>query len=185
MGGILLEPGRSTSGANAASRAALMEASRALIAGLDLLARQRFVALEFVGDDGNRDRDLRPAELRPTWLRRQLRSAARPFAHHHRARRERAGPGLSAAATGSQGRRSRHVVGEVSPGFLWGTVDLSMPSRSTRLVVLDDSAHVLFSSSKTALASRTAMTQTTRALLEQLEATRPLNRTCRLPLRSG
>ena len=29
----------------------LIEASKALIAGLDLLARQRFVAVEFVGDD--------------------------------------------------------------------------------------------------------------------------------------
>src|SRR3954462_11561883 len=54
MGGIVLERGLRSTSPNAASRAALIEASRALIAGLDLLARQRFLALEFVGDDGNR-----------------------------------------------------------------------------------------------------------------------------------
>src|SRR5688572_8965610 len=53
MGGIVLDrkpvPARS-----APSRAELIAASQALIAGLDLLARQRFVAVEFVGDDGKR-----------------------------------------------------------------------------------------------------------------------------------
>src|SRR6185503_3267270 len=53
MGGIILDrrpkaaPSRS-----APSRAELIAASQALIAGLDLLARQRFVAVEFIGDDG-------------------------------------------------------------------------------------------------------------------------------------
>src|SRR3954468_20912660 len=39
MGGIVLERGSRSASASAASKAALVEASRALIAGLDLLAR--------------------------------------------------------------------------------------------------------------------------------------------------
>src|SRR5215210_1281784 len=51
MGGIVLDRVPKTV-TRAPSRAELIAASQALIAGLDLLARQRFVAVEFVGDDG-------------------------------------------------------------------------------------------------------------------------------------
>ena len=56
MGGIVLDrvPRTAAPSRPAPSRAELIAASQALIAGLDLLARQRFVAVEFVGDDGKR-----------------------------------------------------------------------------------------------------------------------------------
>ena len=39
-------------------------------------------------------------------------------------------------------------VGEVSPEYLWGSLDQSMPSLTTRVVVMDDSGHIIFSSAK-------------------------------------
>ena len=38
------------------------------------------------------------------------------------------------------------LVGEISPEFLWGTLDQSMPSATTLVSVVDDSGRVLFSS---------------------------------------
>jgi diguanylate cyclase (GGDEF)-like protein len=175
MGGIVVDraPPKqpTTTTPNAASRAALIEASRALIAGLDLLARQRFVAVEFVGDDGNRIEVFGRLTYRPILTSRDSSDL-------------RLGLPLIATVHGESGPARVYLlrrlvrkgeirgtfVGEVSPGYLWGTVDLSMPSRSTRVAVLDDSAHVLYSSSKTALGSRTAMTQSTRVFLEKMEA---------------
>ena len=52
MGGIIID--RTPRLPVNRSRTDLIEASKALIAGLDLLARQRFVAVEFVGDDNKR-----------------------------------------------------------------------------------------------------------------------------------
>ena len=173
MGGIILDrtPKQSSSIPNAASRAALIEASRALIAGLDLLARQRFVAVEFVGDDGKQIEVFGRLDHRPRLSLRDS-SDLRLGLSLIATVRDESGPArvYLLRRLVRKGEIRGTFVGEVSPGFLWGTVDLSMPSRSTRLLVLDDSAHVLFSSSKTALASRTAMTQSTRALLEQMEA---------------
>ena len=37
-------------------------------------------------------------------------------------------------------------VGEVSPEYLWSNLDQNLPSPTTRMAVLDDSSHVLFSS---------------------------------------
>jgi diguanylate cyclase (GGDEF)-like protein len=150
MGGIVLPGPKQPSGSsNAATRAALVEASRALIAGLDLLARQRFLALEFVGDDGNR------IEVFGR-LSRQPRLASRDSSDL------RLGLPLVATdhATGDSSRvyllrrlvRRGEIrgtfVGEVSPEYLWGTLDISMPSATTQVAVLDDSSHVLFKSSK-------------------------------------
>ena len=38
------------------------------------------------------------------------------------------------------------LIGEISPEFLWGTLDQSMPSATTLVRVVDDSGRVLFSS---------------------------------------
>ena len=52
MGGIVVDRApKSTAARPETSRADLIAASKALIAGLDLLARQRFTAVEFIGDD--------------------------------------------------------------------------------------------------------------------------------------
>jgi diguanylate cyclase (GGDEF)-like protein len=49
------------------------------------------------------------------------------------------------------------LVGEVSPGFLWGTLDQSMPSAGTRISVVDDSGVVLFTSTAGAPVSSDTM----------------------------
>jgi diguanylate cyclase (GGDEF)-like protein len=63
-------------------------------------------------------------------------------------------------------------VGEVSPEYLWGTLDVSMPSPTTRVAVLDDSAHVLFRSSKAVIVGWNG-TQSTRALVDSMGADSP------------
>src|SRR6185503_3704900 len=42
-------------------------------------------------------------------------------------------------------------VGEVSPEYLWSNLDQNLPSATTRMAVLDESSHVLFSSAKSPL----------------------------------
>ena len=171
MGGIVLERGpKPSTSPNAASRAALIEASRALIAGLDLLARQRFVALEFVGDDRKSIEIFGRLSRHPTLTSRDSSDLKL---------------GLPLIATvHSKGEPSRiyllrrlarrgeirgTFVGEVSPEYLWGTLDVSMPSATTRVAVVDDSAHVLFSSSKAVITGWNG-TQSTRALLDSTVA---------------
>jgi diguanylate cyclase (GGDEF)-like protein len=171
MGGIVLERGpKPSTSPNAASRAALIEASRALIAGLDLLARQRFVALEFVGDDRKSIEVFGRLSRHPTLTSRDSADL-------------RLGLPLIATVHG-KGEPSRiyllrrlvrrgeirgTFVGEVSPEYLWGTLDVSMPSATTRVAVVDDSAHVLFSSSKAVITGWNG-TQSTRALLDSTVA---------------
>ncbi len=122
-----------------------LDASRLLSTGLDLLASRRFLALEFVSDAGLRtpvfgqmaeppplasaDRaDLtaglplivtRPAEAgdRRVYLLRRI---------------------------GRRGEMEGTLVGEVSPDFLWGSLDLGLPSRDTRITIRDDTGHLLF-----------------------------------------
>ena len=169
MGGIVLQRGpKPSTSPNAASRAALIEASQALIAGLDLLARQRFVALEFVGDDGKSIEIFGRLPRHPTLTSRDSSDL-------------KLGLPLIATVYGKgdpsriyllrrlvrRGEIRGTFVGEVSPEYLWGTLDVSMPSATTRVAVLDDSAHVLFSSSKAAIAGRT---QSTRARLDSVMA---------------
>jgi diguanylate cyclase (GGDEF)-like protein len=147
MGGILLE--RSSRALAAArqgpSRAELIAASQALIAGLDLLARQRFVAVEFVGDDGKRIEVFGRLTRRPRITSRDssdLRLGLPLIITEH-----------------PQGKPSRvyllrrivhrgevrgTLLGEASPEYLWGTLEQSLPSHTTRLAVMDDSAHVIY-----------------------------------------
>jgi diguanylate cyclase (GGDEF)-like protein len=172
MGGIVLERGPKPSNSpNAASRAALIEASRALIAGLDLLARQRFVALEFVGDDGNRIQVFGRLSRHPTLMPRDssdLRLGLPLVTTVH-------SPADSSRIyllrrLVRRGEIRGTFIGEVSPEYLWGTLDVSMPSATTRVAVLDDSAHVLFSSSRVMVAGRPASKQSIRSLLDSILA---------------
>jgi diguanylate cyclase (GGDEF)-like protein len=147
MGGILLDrtPRSSASG----SRTELIEASKALIAGLDLLARQRFVAVEFIGDDGKGIEVFGRLTRRPRLSSRDssdLRLGLPLIAvvHEENARSRI----YLLRRLVRRGEVRGTFVGEVSPEYLWGTVDESMPSPTTRVAVLDDSAHVLFSSAK-------------------------------------
>ncbi|MDQ3208693.1 MAG: EAL domain-containing protein [Gemmatimonadota bacterium] len=158
MGGIMLD--RSSRGASsrpvppradpAPSRAELIAASQALIAGLDLLARQRFVAVEFVGDDGKRIEVFGRLGRRPKLTPRDssdLRLGLPLIVTEH-------APGeppriylLRRLVRRNEVRGT--FVGEASPEYLWGTLEQSMPSPTTRVAVLDDSAYVIFSSAKT------------------------------------
>ncbi len=123
------------------------EAGRALIAGLDLLARRRFVALEFVEERGRRTPIFGRLESLPTLsasdssdltyglpLLTTERRADLPSRIYLLRRVDRRG--------GVRGT----LIGEVSPEFLWGTVDQSMPSATTMVVVMDESGHPVFSS---------------------------------------
>ncbi|HEV8453406.1 MAG TPA: HAMP domain-containing protein, partial [Gemmatimonadales bacterium] len=174
MGGIVLERGpKPSTSPNAASRAALIEASQALIAGLDLLARQRFLALEFVGDDGKSIEIFGRLSRHPTLTSRDSSDL-------------RIGLPLIATVPGKgdpsriyllrrlvrRGEIRGTFVGEVSPEYLWGTLDVSMPSPTTRVAVLDDSAHVLFRSSKAVIVGWNG-TQSTRALVDSMGADSP------------
>jgi diguanylate cyclase (GGDEF)-like protein len=152
MGGIILDRTPRSSGSSSTQRVALIAASKTLIAGLDLLARQRFVAVEFVGDDGKGVKVFgklsRPPRLSPrdsSDLRLGLpvvsvvhdtKSQARIYLLRRLERR---------------GEVRGAFIGEISPEYLWGTVEESVPSPTTRVVVLDDSAHVLYSPAKAAL----------------------------------
>jgi diguanylate cyclase (GGDEF)-like protein len=151
MGGIILDrrpkaaPSRS-----APSRAELIAASQALIAGLDLLARQRFVAVEFIGDDGKRTEVFGRLARRPKLTLRDssdLRLGLPLIVTEYT-------PGepsriflLRRIVRRNEVRGT--FVGEVSPEYLWGGLDQSMPSPTTRVAVTDDSGHVIFSLAKT------------------------------------
>ena len=148
MGGIVLDRVVKPQASRSPSRADLIAASQALIAGLDLLARQRFVAVEFVGDDGKRIEIFGRLPRRPRLSPRDssdLRLGLPLILTEH------------SETDGSRIYLLRRVVrrnevrgtfvGEVSPDYLWGSLDQSMPSPTTRVAVLDDSAHVIFSSS--------------------------------------
>jgi diguanylate cyclase (GGDEF)-like protein len=171
MGGIVLNrPAKPSTSANAASRAALIAASQALIAGLDLLARQRFVALEFVGDDGSRTEMFGRLSQSPRLSPRDSSdlSLGLPLiitAH------QKQGPSriYLLRRLVRRGEVRGTFIGEVSPEYLWGTLDVSMPSATTRVVVFDDSAHVLFSSRKGPLVP-TGSSKTTEALLDSMVA---------------
>ncbi|MDQ3224564.1 MAG: EAL domain-containing protein [Gemmatimonadota bacterium] len=153
MGGTVTNRGRPApilpAPTPAPSRAALIAASQALIAGLDLLARQRFVAVEFVGDNAKRAEIFGRLARHPKLTARDssdLRLGL-PLIVTQRS------PGhptriylLRRIVRRNEVRGT--FVGEVSPEYLWGSLDQSMPSPTTRLAVLDDSAHVIFSYTK-------------------------------------
>ncbi len=152
MGGIVLErppKGSASRSSSSPTRAELIAASQALIAGLDLLARQRFVAVEFVGDDGKRIEVFGRLARRPKLTSRDssdLRLGLPLIVTEHP-------PGepvriylLRRLVRRNEVRGT--FVGEASPEYLWGTLDQSMPSPTTRVAVMDDSARVIFSSAK-------------------------------------
>ncbi|MBA2457432.1 MAG: diguanylate cyclase, partial [Gemmatimonadales bacterium] len=123
------------------------EASRTLVAGLDLLARKRFVALEFIGDNGSRTSVFGRLDRLPALSATDSSDLAFgvPLVTG----------GAQVADTGRvymmrrvdrRGEVRGTLVGEISPEFLWGTLDQSMPSPSTLVTVVDDSGRVLFSS---------------------------------------
>jgi diguanylate cyclase (GGDEF)-like protein len=149
MGGIMLDRSpRAAPSRPAPSRAELIAASQALIAGLDLLARQRFVAVEFVGDDGNRFEIFGRLARRPKLTPRDssdLRLGLPLIVTEHL-------PGepsriylLRRLVRRNELRGT--FVGEASPAYLWGTLDQNMPSPTTRVVVMND-GHIIFSSVK-------------------------------------
>jgi diguanylate cyclase (GGDEF)-like protein len=154
VGSSALHPGKQGALADSTE----LEASRMLTAGLDLVASRQFVALEFVSDAGVRTRlighldhalpddyshDGDLAAGLPALLTRK--HAGSPAQVYVLRRVDRRG--------GVRGT----LVGEVSPGFLWGTLDQSMPSAGTRISVVDDSGAVLFTSTAGAPVSSDTM----------------------------
>jgi diguanylate cyclase (GGDEF)-like protein len=125
------------------------EASRTLSAGVDLLARRRFVALEFVMES---DRKRVPVFGQLDHLpsissdnRRDLALGLPLILGEHR-------DGVPTRIylirlVNHSGNVRGLLVGEISPEFLWGTLDQGVLSPATRISVVDDSAHVLFTSS--------------------------------------
>ena len=131
------------------------EATGTIIAGLDLLARSRFTAVEFFGDDGKRaaifgqleelpsltaadSEDLLAGDTRV--LARRANGTTRVYLMLRLA--SRVGP------TGM-------FVGEVSPDYLWGTRDQTMPSPTTEMAALDESGHLLTGSTRLSGAAAT------------------------------
>ena len=148
MGGIVLDRPK-VAATRAPSRAELIAASQALIAGLDLLARQRFIAVEFVGDDGRRMEIFGRLARRPKLTTRDssdLRLGLPLIVTEHPAGEAPRIYLLRRIVRRNEVRGT--FVGEVSPEYLWGSLDQSMPSPTTRVAVFDDSAHVIFSSTK-------------------------------------
>jgi diguanylate cyclase (GGDEF)-like protein len=162
MGGVVLDRAPRQPGVSNSLRTDLIEASKALIAGLDLLARQRFVAVEFVEDDGKGIEVFGRLTRRPKLTGRDSSDL-------------RLGLPLISVVHG-EGEQSRiyllrrlvrrgevrgTFIGEVSPEYLWGSLEQTLPSPTTRVVVLDDSLHVLFGSARsplpTPIASRPAV----------------------------
>ena len=123
--------------------------------GLDLLASQRFDALEFTGDSGTRTAVFGHLADPPTVSPGDEESL-------------RLGLPLILSVPGGSGKsrtfmlrrvdRGERVhgtlVGEVSPNFLWATLASSMPSPSTMVSVVDDSGRVLFHSTQSELVSQ-------------------------------
>ena len=150
MGGIVLDRRPRVSASQ--QRSDLIAASKALIAGLDLLARQRFVAVEFIGDDGKAIQVFGKLSRRPRLASRDssdLRLGLPLISVTHRQGGSRV---YLLRRLDRRGEVRGTFVGEVSPEYLWGSVDESRPSSTTRVAVVDESRRVLFSSVKPAAA---------------------------------
>jgi diguanylate cyclase (GGDEF)-like protein len=150
MGGIIVDRTPRATGSNG-SRTDLIEASKALIAGLDLLARQRFVAVEFVGDDNKSIQVFGRLTRRPHLTSRDssdLRLGLSLVSVVHENPRPRV---YLLRRLAQKGQVRGTFVGEISPDYLWGSVEESVPSSTTRVAVLDELGHVLFSTPKTAI----------------------------------
>jgi hypothetical protein len=121
--------------------------ARLLSAGLDLLASRRFLALTFVEDGGRRT----PVFGRLDWLPEITAAQQADVALGvplvlTRYTSGRPGRIFILRHVGRAGEPQGTLVGEVSPLFLWGALDLSMPSPDTRITIADDSGRVLFAS---------------------------------------
>ena len=148
MGGVLLNglPRPAVPVRQGPTRAELIAASQALIAGLDLLARQRFVAVEFVGDDGNRIEVFGRLGRRPRLTSRDSSDLRLGLpliiAEHPKGKPSRV---FLLRRIIHRGEVRGTLLGEASPEYLWSTLEQSLPSTTSRLAVMDDSAHVIFS----------------------------------------
>src|SRR3954453_22715246 len=146
MGGIIID--RTSRLSANRSRTDLIEASKALIAGLDLLARQRFVAVEFVGDDNRSIEVFGRLSRRPRLSARDssdLRLGLPLVSVVHFG----GGPRVYLLRRlARKGEVRGTFVGEVSPDYLWGSVEQSVPSPNTRAAVLDELGRVVFSAPK-------------------------------------
>ena len=141
--------------ARRAAPAADREVRRTLAAGVDLLAAGRFVGLAFVGEGGRR-------------VPLSGRLDAMPMLSAADSAELGVGLPLVAAAPRAGGGPARiylvrrvdrrgirgHLVGEVSPDYLWGTLDQSMPSDGTILTVRDEAGRTLFRATATEQAAR-------------------------------
>jgi diguanylate cyclase (GGDEF)-like protein len=128
-----------------AERQTDLDAGRLLSTGLDLLASRRFVALEFVADNGRRTPVFGQMEELPpvaTAERADLAAGVPLIVTRPGPRSERQVYLLR--RIGRAGEAEGMLVGEVRPEFLWGSLDLSLPSRDTRITIRDDSGHLLF-----------------------------------------
>jgi diguanylate cyclase (GGDEF)-like protein len=120
--------------------------------GLDLLASQRFVALEFLEDDGRRLPVLGQLERLPplTPADQENLGLGLPLivSEHGTARSPRT---YMLRRVEQRNLVRGTLVGQVSPRFLWATLASSMPSPTTRVSVVDDSGHVLYRSTQAEL----------------------------------
>lgn len=145
LGGVMLSRGRRTPVSELPPSARDPEANRTIVAGLDLLARSRFNALEFVSRTGRRAQvfgrlahlpamdadDSAYVQAGETLL---LTGPSDPSgrARIFMLRRLGWGHGLEGV-----------LIGEVSPDYLWGTRDQTMPSSTTEMAVLDETGRPL------------------------------------------
>jgi diguanylate cyclase (GGDEF)-like protein len=122
------------------------EVTRAVTAGLDLLARSRFIALRFDRDIGapvpvfgRLDASPRLASADSAYVRR---GGTLVLTQH-----SETGEARIFLVRRMDRREARGIfIGQVSPDYLWGTREQGMPTPATRLAVVDDSGHVLFGS---------------------------------------
>ncbi|HET9041124.1 MAG TPA: HAMP domain-containing protein [Gemmatimonadales bacterium] len=135
--------------------AAPAQASGMLNTGLDLLASRRFVALEFIGDDGRRLPVFGRLQERPslTGGNRQDLRLGLPLILSLRDR-DGSSRMFMLRRVEQRGEVSGTLVGQISPRFLWASLASSMPSPTTVVTVLDESGQVLFRSTQTELVSR-------------------------------
>jgi diguanylate cyclase (GGDEF)-like protein len=156
LGGVVMDHAQRRPAPPPAPPAKDPEASRTIVAGLDLLARSRFDALEFLGDDGKRTPifgqlwelpALTPGDSahlmagKARIVTRLTNGVARIYLVRRLAR-----------YTGPTGT----LIGEVSADYLWGSRDQTMPSPTTEMAVLDEPGQVLLGSThlRTAAARR-------------------------------
>jgi diguanylate cyclase (GGDEF)-like protein len=122
------------------------EVSRAVTAGVDLLARKRFLALRFDQTSGRSVAVFGRLDRTP-----ELSASQRALVQQGRtlvlALHAPDAPARIFLVRQVQRREARGVLfGEVSPEYLWGTEGHGMPSAAVTLGVVDDSGRVLYGS---------------------------------------